>query len=292
MPFSSTAVSPLPPALYLVPTPIGNLDDITRRALSVLQAVSWVAAEDTRHTAPLLHHYGVNARLLAAHEHNEAEAAQRIIACLQAGEAVALVTDAGTPGISDPGARIVTQVRAAGLAVIPLPGPCAAITALSASGWLSPHFLFYGFLPARSGQRQQVLQELARQPHTLVFYEAPHRLMETVQDLIACLGSDRPMVLAKELTKRFETIHAATTGAMQAWLEADPLRQKGEFVLLLAGAVTENAGEQEARRILQLLLAEGLPVKQCAKLAAAICGASKNGLYALALELKNNTERE
>lgn len=286
MPLSLPAVSTLLPALYLVPTPIGNLDDITRRALSVLQSVPWVAAEDTRHTAPLLKHYGVTARLLPAHEHNELEAAQRIIACLQAGEAVALVTDAGTPGISDPGARIVTQVRAAGLSVVPLPGPCAAITALSGSGFQSPHFLFYGFLPAKAGQRRQVLQDLATAPYTLIFYEAPHRILETVQDIIATLGPARPMLLAKELTKHFETLHAASAAAVLDWLQAEPVRQKGEFVLLLEGAVADNNANPDAERILRLLLAEGLPVKQCAKLAATISGAGKNELYALALRLK------
>lgn len=271
-------------ALYVVPTPLGNLSDITRRAEEVLRAVPWVAAEDTRHSAPLLRHLGASARLLPAHEHNEREAAARIIERLQAGESVALVSDAGTPAISDPGTRIVAQVRAAGFPVVPLPGPCAAVTALSAAGLPEPHFLFYGFLPAKAAQRRQALEELRPLPYALVFYEAPHRVLETVEALAAVLG-ERTLVIAKELTKLFETIHACPLGEAADWFQADANRQKGEFVLLVSGnAETEDAGDSD--RILKLLLAEGLPVKQVARLAAAITGAAKNALYDRALELK------
>lgn len=271
--------------LYVVATPLGNRADLTRRAEEVLRTVPWVAAEDTRHTAPLLKQLGAAPRLIPAHEHNEREAAGRIIAHLAAGEPVALVSDAGTPGISDPGARIVAAVRAAGHRVVPLPGPCAAIAALSASGLTAPHFLFYGFLPPKAGQRRNALASLRGLPYTLVFYEAPHRVVESVADLAAVLG-DRTLVIARELTKLFETIHAGPLDAAVAWLQADPNQQKGEFVLLVSGAPSD-ADDGEAVRVLQLLLDEGLPVKQAAKLAAAITGAAKNALYERALTLKS-----
>ncbi len=271
--------------LYVVPTPLGNLKDISERAREILAAVSWVAAEDTRHSGPLLKHLGSQARLLAAHEHNEAEAAQQILARLEAGEAVALVSDAGTPAISDPGARIVARVRAAGGRVIPLPGPCAAATALSAAGLEEDHWLFYGFLPSKSGQRQKTLEALRDLPYALVFYEAPHRVLETVADLAAVLGAERTLVVARELTKLFESVHSLPLGEALAWLEADPNRQKGEFVLLLSGC-RDDGRDLEAERVLRLLLADGLPVKQAARLAAAITGAAKNALYEQALALK------
>jgi len=270
--------------LYVVPTPLGNLSDITRRAEEVLRGVTWVAAEDTRHTAPLLKHLGSTARLLPAHEHNEREAAERIVGCLTAGESVALVSDAGTPAISDPGTRVVARVREAGFRVIPLPGPCAAVTALSAAGLADPHFVFYGFLPSRSGQRRQALEELKPLHHTLVFYEAPHRVLETVADLAAILG-ERTIVIARELTKLFETIHACSLPEAMDWLQADANRQKGEFVLMVSGAATDG-DDGEGERVLKILLAEGLPVKQAAKLTAAITGQAKNALYDLALRLK------
>ena len=194
-------------ALYVVPTPLGNLADLTRRAEEILRAVPWVAAEDTRHSGPLLKQIGSPARTLPAHRHNEHEAAARILEKLQSGESVALISDAGTPGISDPGARIVAAVRAAGCKVVPLPGPSAVTTALSASGLLDEHFLFYGFLPNKGGQRRQVIEELRDYPCALVFYEAPHRILETVADLAAVLG-ERTLVIARELTKLFESIHS------------------------------------------------------------------------------------
>jgi 16S rRNA (cytidine1402-2'-O)-methyltransferase len=271
-------------ALYVVPTPLGNLADLTRRAEEILRSVPWVAAEDTRHSGPLLKQLGARARTLPAHQHNEHEAAARIVDKLRAGEAVALISDAGTPGISDPGARIVAAVRAAGCTVIPLPGPCAATTALSASGLVDEHFLFYGFLPSKGGQRRQAIESLRAQPCALVFYEAPHRVLDTVADLAAVLG-ERTLVIARELTKLFESIHSCPLTAALDWLQADPNRQRGEFVLLVSGApadVDDGAGE----RVLQLLLADGLPVKQAARLAAEISGGAKNALYARALALR------
>ncbi len=273
-------------ALYVVPTPLGNLQDMSLRAVEVLKAVPWVAAEDTRHSQPLLRHFGSGARLLPAHQHNEEQAAQGVIDKLAAGEAVALVSDAGTPAVSDPGARIVARVREAGFRVVPLPGACAAVTALSASGLMAPHFLFYGFLPAKAGQRQKELEALAALPYTLVFYEAPHRVLESVEALAAAFGPERTIVFARELTKLFETIHACPLGEALEWLQADANRQRGEFVLLVEGA-PEGADDGAGERVLKLLLAEGLPVKQCAKLAAEITGASKNELYQKALALKD-----
>ena len=203
---------------------------------------------------------------------------------MQAGESVALISDAGTPGISDPGARIVAAVRAAGGKVVPLPGPCAATTALSASGLVDEHFLFYGFLPSKGGQRRQAIESLRDYPCALVFYEAPHRVLETVADLAAVLG-ERTLVIARELTKLFESIHSCPLTAALDWLQGDPNRQRGEFVLIVSGV--PGGGESGVgERVLQLLLADGLPVKQAARLAAEISGASKNALYARALELK------
>lgn len=272
-------------ALYVVPTPLGNLADLTRRAEEILRQVPWVAAEDTRHSGPLLKQLGSSARTLPAHRHNEHEAAARIVERLQAGESVALISDAGTPGISDPGARVVAAVRAAGCRVVPLPGPCAAITALSASGLVDEHFLFYGFLPSKGGQRRQAIAALREQPAALVFYEAPHRVLETIADLAAGLG-ERTLVIARELTKLFESIHSCPLGEALTWLQADANRQRGEFVLIVSGAPA-GADDGEGERVLQLLLADGLPVKQAAKLAAAITGAAKNALYDRALALKS-----
>lgn len=271
--------------LYVVPTPLGNLADLTRRAEEVLCSVQWIAAEDTRHSGPLLKQLGAQGRTLPAHQHNEHEAAARIVEKLQAGDSVALISDAGTPGISDPGARVVAAVRAAGCKVVPLPGPCAAVTALSASGLTEEHFLFYGFLPSKGGQRRQALEALRDHPYALVFYEAPHRVLETVADMAAVFG-ERTLVIGRELTKLFETVHSLPLAEALDWLKADANRQRGEFVLMLSGAPA-SGDNGEGARVLKLLLAEGLPVKQAAKLAAAITGAAKNALYDLALSLKN-----
>ncbi|GHU35758.1 ribosomal RNA small subunit methyltransferase I [Betaproteobacteria bacterium] len=282
------------PALYVVPTPLGNLSDMTPRAVDVLRRVAWVACEDTRHSAPLLRHFGVSARLLAAHEHNEEVAARQIVARLNEGESVALVCDAGTPAVSDPGARLVARVREAGFPVVPLPGPCAAVTALSASGLTEPHFLFYGFLPAKARQRETALRELAGAPfasYALVFYEAPHRIVETVGSLLSVFGPQRTLVFARELTKLFETVHVCPLGEAPGWLEADAKHQRGEFVLIVSGALSSlsslsSADDGEGERVLKLLLDEGLPVKQAAKLAHAITGAAKKAMYDRALQLR------
>jgi 16S rRNA (cytidine1402-2'-O)-methyltransferase len=276
------------PALYVAATPLGNLGDLTARAAEVLRSVPWVAAEDTRHSAPLLRHLGATARLLPAHEHNEEAAAQQVIGRLAAGESVALISDAGTPAISDPGARLVARVREAGYRVVPLPGPCAAVAALSASGITAPHWLFHGFLPTKAKQREEVLRELAALPAALVFYEAPHRILETVAALAAVFGPARRLVIARELTKLFESIHACPLGEALAWLEGDANRQKGEFVLIVDAPAAAADDGAEGERVLRLLLDEGLPVKQAAKLAHAITGAPKNALYDRALALRKD----
>ncbi len=278
-------------ALYVVATPIGNLGDITLRALSVLGSADAIAAEDTRNTAHLLSHHGIAAhRLIALHQHNEREAAQRLIEILQAGQSVALVTDAGTPAISDPGTLVVQAVREAGYRVIPIPGANAALAALSASGLTSPHFLFFGFLPAKPTARRRELEALARLPYTLIFYEAPHRILECVDDLHSVFGGDRRIVFARELTKLFETIHACPLSDAHGWLTADSNNQRGEFVLLVSG-MPEQAPESDAEttRILTILLEE-MPLKKAVQLAMQITGAARNELYQRALALKASDE--
>lgn len=274
-------------ALYVVATPIGNLRDISLRALDVLGAADTIAAEDTRNTRHLLNAHGIaDARLLALHQHNERGAAEKVISLLAQGQKVALVTDAGTPAVSDPGALLVEAVRAAGFKVIPIPGASAVIAALSASGLANPHFLFYGFLPNKSAARSAVLQELAGHPYTLVFYEAPHRILECVADLQAVLGGERELVLAREVTKLFESIHRCRLGEALDWLDSDANNQRGEFVLLVSGAQPQAEGlSAEAERTLSLLLAE-LPLKQAVQLATRITGVGRNELYQRALALK------
>lgn len=272
-------------ALYVVATPLGNLDDITLRALEILRGAELIACEDTRHTRHLLDRHGIRAQLLAVHEHNESAAAEKLVALLREGRRVALVSDAGTPGISDPGARAVAAVRAAGLSVVPLPGPSAAVTALSASGLPDARYLFAGFLPAKATARRAAIEELAAVPAALVFYEAPHRIEETVADLAALLEPGRTLVVARELTKLFEQIAAMPVAEGPAWLAADANRRRGEFVLIVSGPPPREGLDAATERVLKTLLAE-LPVKQAAKLAAEITGAAKNDLYRRALELK------
>lgn len=279
-------------ALYVVATPIGNLRDISLRALDVLTSADTVAAEDTRNTSHLLTHYGISAnRLLAMHQHNERGAAEKIVALLQQGQAVALVTDAGTPAVSDPGAVLVEAVLAAGFRVIPIPGASAVVAALSASGLTKPHALFYGFLPNKSAARRTVLQELIDHPYTLVFYEAPHRILESVADLQAVFGDEREIVLAREITKLFENIHRCTLGEAMAWLNSDPNNQRGEFVVLVAGAEAKPDGLSSEVEKTLLLLLEELPLKQAVQLAVKITGANKNELYQRALEIKDSANR-
>lgn len=276
--------------LYVVATPIGNIGDISVRALNVLAIADAVACEDTRNTAQLLSRYGLSKPLVAAHQHNEREAADKLIVRLQAGERIALVSDAGTPGVSDPGARIVDAVRSAGLRVIPLPGASAAISAISASGLLDEQFHFIGFLPAKAKQRETALLSLQNLTSMLIFYEAPHRIVETVTALADVFEASRQIVFARELSKLFEEIHRCPLHEASAWLQADAHRQKGEYVLLLQGAtVSEDSGDAEARRVLKILLQE-CSVKQAATLAAQITGQKKNALYDLALQMQQDQD--
>jgi 16S rRNA (cytidine1402-2'-O)-methyltransferase len=275
--------------LYVVATPIGNLRDITLRALDILAKADCVAAEDTRNTGILLKHHGINAKLFSLHRHNERERAQQLIARLAAGESVALVSDAGTPGVSDPGAVVVNEVRRAGYAVVPIPGASALTAALSASGMDGLPFCFHGFLPTKSSARKTYLDQLKSHVGTLIFYEAPHRIIETVADLASTLGPERDIVIARELTKLFETLHYCKTGEASAWLSADANHLRGEFVLVVSGAAPmANDDDAELERVLKLMLAEDLSVKQAAKLGAAIAGVGKNLAYERALALKNS----
>ncbi len=278
------------PSLYVVATPIGNLADITLRALDTLKQVRTIAAEDTRVTARLLAHYGINAKLIALHAHNEQRAAAGILQLLAQGESVALVSDAGTPAIADPGAALVAAVREAGYPVVPLPGANAAICALSAAGSTAVHFLFRGFLPAPAGARRRELAVLKALPYMLVFYEAPHRVIASVSDMATAFGPGRTITIARELTKIFETVHVCRLGDAARWLGADANRVKGEFVLLVEGApVAADAGSAGAPRVLEVLLRE-LPLSQAVKLAAEITGAKKNELYDMALESKRSAK--
>jgi 16S rRNA (cytidine1402-2'-O)-methyltransferase len=273
-------------ALYVVATPIGHLADLTLRAIEVLKSAVWIACEDTRHTRPLLAHHGIDGRLLAVHEHNEAEAAGKLIERLAAGESVALVSDAGTPAISDPGARLVARVRAAGFRVVPVPGASALTCAMSAAGLDGP-FAFVGFLPAKSAARRRELERFATCPLALVFYEAPHRVLETLDDFAAVFGGERRLVIAKELTKLFETFHACTVAEARGWFAEDANRLRGEFVLIVdAPPAGGDAADAEASRVLALLLAEGLPVKQAAGLTEKIAGGNKKAHYERALQMR------
>lgn len=273
--------------LYVVATPIGNLGDITLRALETLKAVDAIAAEDTRHTSGLLSHFGISKKLIAVHEHNEHQSAEKLLMQLKAGENIALVTDAGTPGISDPGAVVVDFVRKASVKVVPIPGVSAVIAALSASGIVQNGFLFHGFLPASGAARRKTLEAIKTQTVTLVFYEAPHRIVESITDMANVLGAERRITFAREITKTFETIYSCDLSAAAPWLEADTNQQRGEFVLLVEAAAIKDAEEisEETVRVLKLLLVD-LPLKQAVKLAAEITNEKKNDLYEFALSLK------
>lgn len=274
--------------LYVVATPIGNLDDITARALRVLRDVALIAAEDTRHSLRLLQHFGIETPLQACHEHNERDQGGRFVARLQAGDDVALISDAGTPLISDPGFNLVRQARAAGIRVVPVPGSCALIAALSAAGLPSDRFIFEGFLPAKSVGRRVRLELVREEVRTLIFYEAPHRVLESLQDMREVFGAERPAVLARELTKTFETIKGLPLGELCQWVADDANQQRGECVLLVGGWQApegEDALSAESLRVLDVLLAE-LPVKPAAALAAEITGVRKNLLYQVALDRK------
>lgn len=282
---SAAANSPLG-SLYVVATPIGNLDDISARALNILRSVALIAAEDTRHSARLMQHFGISTPLAACHEHNERDQGGRFLARLQAGEDVALISDAGTPLISDPGYHLVRQARAAGIKVVPVPGACALIAALSAAGLPSDRFIFEGFLPAKAAGRRARLEQVKEEPRTLIFYEAPHRILECLQDMQAVFGDERPALLARELTKTFETLKGMPLAELAAWVAADSNQQRGECVVLVAGWQApegEEAVSADAMRVLNLLLAE-MPLKRAAALAAEITGVRKNLLYQVALE--------
>lgn len=273
-------------SLYVVATPIGNLDDISARALNILRSVALIAAEDTRHSARLMQHFGIPTPLVACHEHNERDQGGRFLARLLAGDDVALISDAGTPLISDPGYHLVRQARAAGVAVVPVPGACALIAALSAAGLPSDRFIFEGFLPAKAAGRRARLEQVKEESRTLIFYEAPHRILECLQDMQAVFGDERPALLARELTKTFETLKGMPLAELAAWVAADSNQQRGECVVLVAGWQApegEAAVSSEAMRVLDLLLAE-MPLKRASALAAEITGVRKNLLYQAALE--------
>ncbi|WP_413111119.1 16S rRNA (cytidine(1402)-2'-O)-methyltransferase [Thaumasiovibrio sp. DFM-14] len=270
--------------LFIVPTPIGNLGDITQRALDVLKAVDVIAAEDTRHTGRLLSHFGITTRTFALHDHNEQQKADALITQMQQGQSIALVSDAGTPLISDPGYHLVNRCRQAGVKVVPLPGPCAVITALSASGLPSDRFSFEGFLPPKSKGRRDVFDALLSDARTLIFYESPHRILDSLADMQEVFGPQRQVVLARELTKTFETIHGAPLGELIEWLGEDSNRIRGEMVVLVAGhRVEKEALPAEATRT-TAILAKELPLKKAAALAAEIHGVKKNALYKWGLE--------
>lgn len=272
--------------LYVVATPIGNLQDISARALQVLQQADLIAAEDTRHSARLLEHFGIRTPMVACHEHNERDGSGVLVERLLAGENLALISDAGTPLVSDPGFRLVRGAREAGIQVVPVPGACAAIAALSAAGLPSDRFAFEGFLPAKSTARGKRLQELSGESRTLIFYEAPHRVLECVMDMAQAFGPLRKAVLARELTKAFETIQDAPLGELAAWIAADSNQQRGECVLLVEGVddkAERDVVDAESQRVLMLLAAE-LPLKKAAALTAQITGARKNLLYQWGLE--------
>ena len=280
--------------LYVVATPIGNLADISLRALHVLQLVDCIACEDTRHTQGLLRSYGLerpSSQLLAVHQHNESEAAQQVIERLQQGQRIAYVSDAGTPGVSDPGARLCAALHTAGLRTMPLPGASSVTSAISVAGAITPTqgeagFVFAGFLPTKSGERLQAVQKLAHESRCTVLLEAPHRILDLAKDL-GLLG-ERAVTVAREITKQFEDIHTMPAQEFLSWLQASPQRVKGEFAIVLH-PTAQQKDDGEAERVLKLLLAE-LPTKSAVKLAAEITGGSRNILYERALELKREAE--
>jgi 16S rRNA (cytidine1402-2'-O)-methyltransferase len=275
--------------IYLVATPIGNLEDMTPRATRILSEVDLIAAEDTRHSAPLLKHLGVRTPMVAYHEHNEDQKAPELIERARAGKNIALISDAGTPLLSDPGFRLVVAAHQAGIVVSPIPGPCAAIAALSASGLATNEFLFAGFPPAKQVARQHFLEGYAGYRQTLIFYESAHRIVGSLADMESVFGGDRVAVVARELTKKFETIRQDTLSALSRWVENDPNQQKGEFVVLVQGKAG-HAGDEEidpaSEKLLRLLVAE-LPPKKAAAIVAQVSGLSKNRLYQWLIEQKS-----
>lgn len=273
--------------LYIVPTPIGNLDDITLRALQILKQVDFIAAEDTLRTGLLLQHFAINTSMISLHDHNEQQKTDQLIPQLKQGLSIALVSDAGTPLINDPGYHLVKSCRQAGILVVPLPGACAAITALSAAGIASDRFCYEGFLPAKRKSRQEVLQALTEESRTLIFYESPHRLLDTLADMVAIWGAERYVVLARELTKTWESIHGLAVGELLDWVKVDENRSRGEMVLVVQGyrapQKDEVAISSEVKKTLALLQ-QSLPLKKAAAITAEIYGLKKNALYKYSLE--------
>lgn len=277
--------------LYIVATPIGNLADFTFRAVETLRHVDAIAAEDTRHSWPLLQHYAIQTPLLSLHAHNEQQRSLELLARLAQGQHIALISDAGTPLISDPGYYLVAEARARNIKVVPIPGVSAVITALCVAGLPTDKFSFEGFLPAKSSARQKRLTELKQDTHTLIFYEAPHRILDLIEDMLLIFGHERYVVIARELTKQFETVHGDTLSALREWLQADTNQQRGEFVVLVKGyELVADTNPSEAHRILRVLLEE-LPVKQAASIAAKLTGAKKNELYQWAISNTKNINR-
>lgn len=276
-----------PGTLYIVATPIGNLGDVSSRALEVLTQVDIIACEDTRHTQKLLSSFAIKNKTLSMHDHNERQRQDYIAQLLQEGKCIALVSDAGTPLISDPGFHLVRHCRSLGLTVSPIPGACAAISALSVAGLPTDRFSFEGFLPSKSGARQSTLLDLAAEPRTMVFYDAPRRAIDTIKDIVATLGGERYVVIARELTKTFETIHSDTADNLLTWLEKDANQLKGEMVLIIEGHKADpNEISADVIKTLKLLLAEMKPKKACA-IVAEIYGVKKNSLYDIALSFKD-----
>lgn len=273
--------------LYVVATPIGNLGDMSLRAVATLKNVDLIAAEDTRVTRHLLTNFSIQTKMLRLHEHNERTQTENLCALLQQGKSIALVSDAGTPAISDPGAWLVRKAHDLGIQVSPIPGANAAIAALSATGAASGQFLFYGFLPSKSAARQKALQEWVNFPYTLIFYEAPHRIIETVADLTRVLGAQRTLIIARELSKIYETVHHCKLGEADEWLRQDQNRLKGEFVLIVEAAEKAPLGvTADIKAVLQQML-ELMPLSQAVSFISQLVGVKKNTLYELALSLKN-----
>lgn len=271
--------------LYVIATPIGNRADMGERAISVLKQVDLIAAEDTRHSKNLMQHYSIATPMQAYHEHNEEQATPKLIQRLLAGENIALISDAGTPLLSDPGYRLVKAAHESAVKVSPIPGACAAIAALSVSGLATDRFMFAGFPPHKQGARQNFYREFEHQSATLVFYESSHRIVASVMDMSQVFGENRRVVLAREITKLFETVHSAELGDLIEWLQADSNQQKGEFVLVVEGAEQQVSQQSaELSQVLKVLLEE-LPVKQASQMAAKLTGMKKNQVYKLALEL-------
>ncbi len=267
--------------LYVVATPIGNLDDMTPRAIETLREVDLILAEDTRHSGKLLKKFSITSRMKAFHDHNERKISTELIERLKGGEKIALISDAGTPLVSDPGYYLINSAQQEGIRIVPIPGPCALIAALSASGLPSDKFTFHGFLPSRTKARQKKLQELKSETGTQIFYEAPHRLKDTLDDIKDILGSARMACMARELTKRYETIRTGTLIDLTHWLSENPEQCRGEIVLVVEGHHEKHTEEGEDQRVLEVLL-EYLPPSQAVAAAVKLTGGKKNQLYRMA----------